>query len=177
VGLRFWVLVGVVARGVMEALVPTPVAHSGMLCSHPQPKNVVVGSKIGPVLRQSEVVAGLDLRGAFRKQQRGVFVGRDVRVRGGRWRQLERTAVEVSAIDAAQPFDYESKKSQELEKSSKLKVGIVGFGNFGQFLAERIVKQGHRVLAHSRRDYSGKARELGVAFFRSVGIAFLIVLQ
>lgn len=78
-----------------------------------------------------------------------------------------KSAVEVSAIDAAQSFDYESKRLQELEKRNKLKVGIVGFGNFGQFLAERIIKQGHRVLAYSRTDYSEKAKKLGAAFFRS----------
>ncbi|KAL3677851.1 hypothetical protein R1sor_020807 [Riccia sorocarpa] len=70
------------------------------------------------------------------------------------------------AIDAAQGFDYESIRLQELEKKSKLKVGIVGFGNFGQFLAARIVKQGHTVLAHSRSDYSATARKLGVTYFR-----------
>ncbi|KAL2641608.1 hypothetical protein R1flu_009195 [Riccia fluitans] len=70
------------------------------------------------------------------------------------------------AIDAAQGFDYESIRLQELEMRSKLKVGIVGFGNFGQFLAERIVKQGHIVLAHSRSDYHAAARKLGVTYFR-----------
>lgn len=83
------------------------------------------------------------------------------------WGRGWKSAVEVSAIDAAQSFDYESKKLQELEKRNKLKVGIVGFGNFGQFLAERIIKQGHRVLAYSRTDYSEKAKKLGAAFFRS----------
>lgn len=78
-----------------------------------------------------------------------------------------KSAVEVSAIDAAQSYDYESKRLQELEKRNKLKVGIVGFGNFGQFLAERIIKQGHRVLAYSRTDYSEKAKKLGATFFRS----------
>jgi hypothetical protein len=83
------------------------------------------------------------------------------------WGRGGKSAVEVSAIDAAQSFDYESKRLQELEKRNKLKVGIVGFGNFGQFLAERIIKQGHRVLAYSRTDYSEKAKKLGAAFFRS----------
>lgn len=151
-----------VAIGVMETLTPTPV---GMSLSHPQTQNVVASGGL-PLLRQNAGCSiAFDLRGDFREHT--VFVARTFRVRGRR-SQRQRSAVNVSAIDAAQPFDYESKRSQELEKSSKLKVGIVGFGNFGQFLAERIVKQGHTVLAHSRRDYSGKARELGVAFFRSV---------
>lgn len=116
-----------------------------------------------PLLRQYAGSMAVDLRGQFRQPPSQLLAG-TFRVEGRRLQQ--RSAVDVSAIDAAQPFDYESKRSQELEKSSKLKVGIVGFGNFGQFLAERILKQGHRVLAHSRRDYSEKARELGVAFFR-----------
>ena len=32
--------------------------------------------------------------------------------------------------------------------------GIVGFGNFGQFLAKRFVKQGHRVRARRRKSAS-----------------------
>lgn len=163
----------VATSGVMEALIPAPAAHSGMKFSHPQGKHVVVSSKIGFASRQSEGI-GFNVQGNVWNQQRRVLVGEDFRVRGRR-SQRERAVVDVSAIDAAQAFDYESRKSQELEKSSKLRVGIVGFGNFGQFLAERIVKQGHTVLAHSRRDYREKARELGVAYFRLVGTAFSIV--
>ncbi|KAK1403502.1 Prephenate/arogenate dehydrogenase domain-containing protein [Heracleum sosnowskyi] len=72
----------------------------------------------------------------------------------------------IRAIDAAQPFDYESHLSQRFIKSTKLKIAIVGFGNFGQFLAKTLVKQGHTVLAHSRSDYSEKAAELKVSFFQ-----------
>ncbi|XP_057846214.2 arogenate dehydrogenase 2, chloroplastic [Cryptomeria japonica] len=73
--------------------------------------------------------------------------------------------LKVIALDAAQPFDYESKISNEIEKYSKLKIGIVGFGNFGQFLAKTIVRQGHTVLAHSRSDHSKVARKMGVSFY------------
>lgn len=48
----------------------------------------------------------------------------------------------------------------------KLKIGIVGFGNFGQFLAERIRKQGHTVIAYSRGDYVDVARKMNVSYFR-----------
>eukprot|EP01018_Ginkgo_biloba_P006759 Gb_28492 [translate_table: standard] len=72
----------------------------------------------------------------------------------------------ITAMDAAQPFDYEAKKKEDVEKSSRLKVGIVGFGNFGQFLAKTIVKQGHTVLAHSRTDHAAVAHKMGVAFFK-----------
>lgn len=73
--------------------------------------------------------------------------------------------VKVEAIDAAQAFDYEAKRSKELNDAAKLKIGIVGFGNFGQFLAKKIVQQGHTVLAHSRSDYSEIACEMGVSYF------------
>jgi arogenate dehydrogenase (NADP+) len=137
-----------------------------MISSHQSRLNVVASWRL-PLLRQYAGSMAVDLRGQFRQPPSQSLVARTFRVEGRRQQQQQqRSAVDVSAIDAAQPFDYESKRSQELEKSSKLKVGIVGFGNFGQFLAERIVKQGHRVLAHSRRDYSEKARELGVAYFR-----------
>ena len=32
-----------------------------------------------------------------------------------------------------------------LRSQDVLKIGIVGFGNFGQFLAKRMVQQGHQV--------------------------------
>ncbi|RZC58978.1 hypothetical protein C5167_006294 [Papaver somniferum] len=67
----------------------------------------------------------------------------------------------VRALDASQPYGFE----YPFEKSKKLKIAIVGFGNFGQFLAKTLVRQGHRVLAHSRSDYSDIARNLGVMFF------------
>lgn len=49
--------------------------------------------------------------------------------------------------------------------AQKLKIAIIGFGNFGQFLAKTIVRQGHTVLAHSRSDHSDAARKLGISFF------------
>ncbi|RDX78051.1 Arogenate dehydrogenase 1, chloroplastic, partial [Mucuna pruriens] len=73
----------------------------------------------------------------------------------------------VRAIDAAQPFDYESKVAQQFHDAQKLKIAIVGFGNFGQFLARTFVRQGHTVLAHSRSDYTETARQMGVKFFQN----------
>ncbi|KAM7508269.1 hypothetical protein LguiA_018722 [Lonicera macranthoides] len=72
----------------------------------------------------------------------------------------------IRALDAAQPFDYESKISDRISKSSKLKIAVIGFGNFGQFISKTLVRQGHEVLAHSRSDYSQSASNLGVQFFR-----------
>lgn len=63
------------------------------------------------------------------------------------------------------PFHFESQATHELEVKSKLKVGIVGFGTFGQFLAQRIVKSGHDVIATSRGDYATVAREMGARYF------------
>ncbi len=48
----------------------------------------------------------------------------------------------------------------------RLKIGIVGFGNFGQFLAKTFTKY-HRVYASSRTDYSDVASSLGVNFTTS----------
>ncbi|CAH8383708.1 unnamed protein product [Eruca vesicaria subsp. sativa] len=53
-----------------------------------------------------------------------------------------------------------------------LKIGIVGFGNFGQFLAKTMVKQGHTVLAYSRTDYTDAASKLGVVFYSDVDDLF-----
>ena len=68
----------------------------------------------------------IGIAGRFRQHLNPVLVARTFRVGG---RRQQRSAVNVSAIDAAQPFDYESKRSQELEKSSKLKIGIVVLDN------------------------------------------------
>ncbi|KGN60722.1 arogenate dehydrogenase 1, chloroplastic [Cucumis sativus] len=73
--------------------------------------------------------------------------------------------LQVRAIDAAQPYDYESRMASRFQKSQKLKIAIIGFGKFGQFLAKTLVRQGHTVLAHSRSDYFDVARKLGVSFF------------
>ncbi|KAI3925743.1 hypothetical protein MKX01_003302 [Papaver californicum] len=66
----------------------------------------------------------------------------------------------VRALYAAQPY-----VNDRFEKSKKLKIAIVGFGDFGQFLAKTLVRQGHRVLAHSQSDYFDIARKIGVLFF------------
>ncbi|XP_051113945.1 arogenate dehydrogenase 2, chloroplastic-like [Andrographis paniculata] len=74
----------------------------------------------------------------------------------------------VRSIDAAQPYDHESRLLDRLDQSSKLKIAIIGFGNYGQFLAKAFVRHGHTVYAHSRRDYRTVAEPLGVAFFSDV---------
>ena len=159
---------------IMEAANLTLVARLRLLPPQQQTKSYAwtEGCKIAASGRSASIAgsSGFDLRGRFRRQQtRELLLGScDVRgVEERRQRQRRRGgAVNASAMDAAQPFYHESTRSQELEKNRKLKVGIVGFGNFGQFLAERILQQGHKVLAHSRRDYTDKARKIGVTYFR-----------
>ncbi|CAN4106070.1 unnamed protein product [Withania somnifera] len=60
----------------------------------------------------------------------------------------------------------ENTSSYTLSSSNKLKIAIIGFGNFGQFIAKAFIQQGHIVLAHSRTDYSLIAQSLGVIFFQ-----------
>lgn len=64
------------------------------------------------------------------------------------------------------PFDGEHRKAKQLEASRQLKIGVLGFGNFGQFLAARFVARGHRVLATSRSPYADAAKKLGVEFYQ-----------
>ncbi|CAK9064829.1 Bifunctional aspartate aminotransferase and glutamate/aspartate-prephenate aminotransferase (PhPPA-AT) [Durusdinium trenchii] len=44
----------------------------------------------------------------------------------------------------------------------RMKIGILGFGNFGQFLAKTFVKS-HDVYGCSRRDYTQEAKDIGLA--------------
>ncbi|KAK9833303.1 hypothetical protein WJX81_004631 [Elliptochloris bilobata] len=75
-------------------------------------------------------------------------------------------ALRICALDAAMPFDFEHKAKAILERQGKLRIGIVGFGTFGQFLARRLVAAGHEVLATSRSPYEAAAADMGVAFYR-----------
>ncbi|XP_062089294.1 arogenate dehydrogenase 1, chloroplastic-like [Humulus lupulus] len=66
---------------------------------------------------------------------------------------------------------YSSSSSTSFSPSSpstNLKIGIVGFGPFAQFLAKTIIKQGHTLRATSRTDYADLCVSLGVSFFRDV---------
>ncbi|KAK6236138.1 hypothetical protein QUC31_019896 [Theobroma cacao] len=67
--------------------------------------------------------------------------------------------------DAILPYEFKGKISESVDDGSKLKIAIVGFGNFGQFLAKTLACQGHSVLAYSRTDYRDAAQKLGVSFF------------
>ncbi|KAK3258250.1 hypothetical protein CYMTET_32697, partial [Cymbomonas tetramitiformis] len=78
-----------------------------------------------------------------------------------------RKSLKVLAVDPAQMFDFEAKAQRTLEVKAKLHIGIVGFGNFGQFIATRFVSQGHKVSCTSRTDYSTEAAQMGVTYFNS----------
>jgi prephenate dehydratase len=49
-----------------------------------------------------------------------------------------------------------------------LRIGIHGFGTFGQFLSKTFVAQGHKCFVHSRSDYSSLSAQLGVNWVNSV---------
>ncbi len=65
----------------------------------------------------------------------------------------------VWAIDAAQPFDFEHRAKQRLNDENRLKIGIVGFGTFGQFLARRFVARGHQVRTPASLSRCSRSRK------------------
>ena len=58
---------------------------------------------------------------------------------------MQYAGLQVQALDAAMPFDFEHKASKSLKQQKSLRIAIVGFGKFGQFLAKRLVAAGHQV--------------------------------
>lgn len=60
------------------------------------------------------------------------------------------------------------KHAEEGAAAAAMRIGIVGFGNFGQFIARGLQRQGHTVLATSRSDYSAYCRQHGIEFFGNV---------
>lgn len=52
-----------------------------------------------------------------------------------------------------------------MSQTRRLKIGIVGFGTFGQFIAKRLVEAGHEVIATSRTPYFEEAKKIGVEYF------------
>ncbi|KAF5200629.1 Arogenate dehydrogenase [Thalictrum thalictroides] len=55
-----------------------------------------------------------------------------------------------------------------IKQELPLKIGIVGLGAFGQFLAKAFQRQGHNVLGTSRSDYSEYCKDNGIDFFRDL---------
>eukprot|EP00262_Sarcandra_glabra_P015680 TRINITY_DN4891_c0_g1_i2.p1 TRINITY_DN4891_c0_g1~~TRINITY_DN4891_c0_g1_i2.p1 ORF type:complete len:286 (+),score=26.59 TRINITY_DN4891_c0_g1_i2:80-859(+) len=57
--------------------------------------------------------------------------------------------------------------SSSSSSSSSIKIGIIGFGPFAQFLAVTMIKQGHSLSATSRSDYTHLCSDLGIKFSRN----------
>lgn len=101
----------------------------------------------------------------------------------GRYLKYDKIEISVSVINfffigifrsegALRPQEYRAQSNGGAVDSAKLKIAIVGFGNFGQFLAKSMVRQGHTILAYSRTDYSDVAREMGISYFSNVDDLF-----
>ncbi|XP_058183903.1 uncharacterized protein LOC131301557 [Rhododendron vialii] len=58
--------------------------------------------------------------------------------------------------------------SSSTSSSRPLKIGIIGFGPFGQFLSKTMIKQGHTITATSRSDHSHLCSHLGISFYREI---------
>ncbi|THU46758.1 hypothetical protein C4D60_Mb09t08260 [Musa balbisiana] len=67
----------------------------------------------------------------------------------------------IQARDVDPVVDVGARPLKLLDRRTELKIAIVGFGNFGQFLARTFTAQGHELLAYSRTDHSATARSLG----------------
>ncbi|WMV33612.1 hypothetical protein MTR67_026997 [Solanum verrucosum] len=65
-----------------------------------------------------------------------------------------------------------SSSSSSSSQPKTIRIGIIGFGPFAQFLAKTMMKQGHLIRVTSRSDYSELCTNLGILFFRDMG-AFL----
>uniref|UniRef100_M1C7P1 Prephenate dehydrogenase n=1 Tax=Solanum tuberosum TaxID=4113 RepID=M1C7P1_SOLTU len=59
-----------------------------------------------------------------------------------------------------------SSSSSSSSQPKTLRIGIIGFGPFAQFLAKTMMKQGHFIRVTSRSDYSELCTNLGILFFR-----------
>ncbi|KAI4355777.1 hypothetical protein L6164_004517 [Bauhinia variegata] len=67
-----------------------------------------------------------------------------------------------------EPYNHGVESDPLLRQCNPLKIAIIGFGNYGQFLAKTFVHQGHTVLAHSRSNHCDDAQKLGVTYFRDI---------
>ncbi|KAL5726836.1 prephenate dehydrogenase (NADP(+)) [Ranunculus cassubicifolius] len=87
------------------------------------------------------------------------FILKSSELRGCELKSLaERHALAVSHAD----------QSTIKRRESPLKIGIVGLGAFGQFLAKAFQRQGHDVIGNSRSDYSEYCHENGIEFFQDL---------
>ncbi|XP_068665731.1 arogenate dehydrogenase 2, chloroplastic-like [Aristolochia californica] len=84
--------------------------------------------------------------------------------------KLDKLSLKSAALRRAQIFNHIDNSREPLISSNDppLKVAIIGFGNFGQFIAKGILRQGHKVLVTSRSDYTEYCEKHGIQFFRNV---------
>ncbi|KAL5700495.1 prephenate dehydrogenase (NADP(+)) [Ranunculus cassubicifolius] len=71
----------------------------------------------------------------------------------------------ISSLDKS---STSSSSSIVKQQETPLKIGIIGLGAFGQFLANAFQRQGHHVLGTSRSDYSEYCQEHGIEFFKQL---------
>ncbi|KAL7576956.1 hypothetical protein ACA910_006712 [Epithemia clementina (nom. ined.)] len=81
-------------------------------------------------------------------------------MRVGRLEELK----QLEASLAAQLAAVRREKRQALQQSRPLRIGIIGFGRFGQFIAKAFVKHGHEVIVTSRSDYTDMANAMNVQY-------------
>lgn len=71
----------------------------------------------------------------------------------------------ISGFENFGHFPLLSEGEEVKTEKKNLQVGIIGFGRFGQFIGEEMVKYGFDVYATSRTNYSKLANEIGITFF------------
>ncbi|GLJ37184.1 hypothetical protein SUGI_0754370 [Cryptomeria japonica] len=76
--------------------------------------------------------------------------------------QISIRALKFRAMAVKEESNAKSTQAQTI----KLKIGMLGFGSFGQFLANTMIKQGHSIIATSRSDYTHICENMGIQFFR-----------
>lgn len=86
-----------------------------------------------------------------------------------------RDEVDVVSVEVKAAREALIEAQQRLEVAEKalvsvrcLRIMIVGFGNFGQFLAKTFLRMGHKVIGYGRSDYTTEAREMGADYSQDV---------
>jgi len=77
---------------------------------------------------------------------------------------------ETDDTDTKKMKKVKSNQHLKLMNTEPLRILIVGFGGFGQFLAKTYVRQGHTVMGTSRGDYTAIAKKIGVEYKRNAEV-------
>ena len=72
--------------------------------------------------------------------------------------------LENSNINKLNDQNSKDESNENIIFNGKLNIGVVGFGRFGQFISEKMVKYGFNVYATSRSDYTSEANKMNVTF-------------